>query len=127
MPVVAQVLALAAAAVHVMIFVLESVLWRRPAVHGRFGVRTEADARTIAPMAFNQGFYNLFLATGVVVGVVLMAGGSTDDAGAALVLSACASMVLASVVLAATPPRLRPAVYVQGVLPAVAILLTVVL
>ena len=59
------VFAAIAAAIHVAIFVLESVLWMRPSVRRIFGVRSDADAAAIRPMAFNQGFYNLFLALGV--------------------------------------------------------------
>ena len=42
--VIGAVLAAAAAAVHVYIFVLESVLWRRPSTWRVFGLRSQADA-----------------------------------------------------------------------------------
>src|SRR5690606_3642234 len=64
------VLALLSAVLHVVIFVLEAVLFRRPDVHGRFATRP-GDVDAVAPWAFNQGFYNLFLAIGAAVGAVL--------------------------------------------------------
>ena len=57
---------------HAMAFVFESLLWTRPAVFARFGVASQADADTTSPMAYNQGFYNLGLAVGVAVGLVLI-------------------------------------------------------
>ncbi|MET0317260.1 MAG: DUF1304 domain-containing protein, partial [Rhodococcus fascians] len=62
MPVIASIFAAVAAALHVVIFFMESVAWTKPAVWRRFGVASQADADVVRPMAFNQGFYNLFLA-----------------------------------------------------------------
>src|SRR5439155_364087 len=76
MPVVAQVAALIAAAIHVWFFVLESVLFSRPGVAARFGLRTAEQIAAVRPMAFNQGFYNLFLAVGIAAGVAQIAGGA---------------------------------------------------
>lgn len=85
------VLASLAATLHVGIFVVESVLWTRPVVWRAFGVRSQADAQTTRPLAYNQGFYNLFLALGAAVGVGMVATGQgtktigwvTDGAGTA--------------------------------------------
>jgi putative membrane protein len=76
MPLVAQLAALLAAAIHVWFFVLESVLFGRPGVAARFGLRTEEQIAAVRPMAFNQGFYNLFLAIGIAAGIALIAAGS---------------------------------------------------
>ena len=62
-----------AAALHVFIFTMESVTWTRPATWKRFGIASQSDAETTRPLAFNQGFYNLFLAVGAFVGVGLVA------------------------------------------------------
>lgn len=118
-----MVLAALAAAVHVVIFVLESVRFERPEVHGRFRTRLE-DVAAVRPWAFNQGFYNLFLAVGAGVGVVLVATGARD-VGAALVLLACGSMLAAALVLVATDRRMARAALTQGLLPALAVVLTV--
>ena len=62
MLIVGLVLAAAAAAFHVFIFALESLRWTEPETRKIFGVASEADAVTIKQLAFNQGFYNLFMA-----------------------------------------------------------------
>ena len=41
----------------------------------RFGLRSAEDAAIVRPMAFNQGFYNLFLALGIAGGLALVAAG----------------------------------------------------
>lgn len=65
-------LAGAAALVHVYIFVLESLRWTEPGTRRVFGIRTDEEARITRPLAFNQGFYNLFLALIAAAGVVLV-------------------------------------------------------
>ncbi len=111
-----------AAAIHVYIWVLESVLWTRESTRRTFGVRSAEDADTLRVMAYNQGFYNLFLALGVVVGLVLLWSG-VDVAGLVLTLFACACMVLAALVLLTADSRMRRAALVQGAAPLVAVVL----
>jgi putative membrane protein len=106
--VAASVLSLVAALVHLYVFVLESVLWTRPRARAVFGT-DEATARTTAPMAFNQGFYNLFLAVEIIAGVVVLAAGN-HAVGGTLVLVGTLSMVGAGVVLLASDrSKARPA------------------
>jgi putative membrane protein len=112
---VGLIFALIAALIHVYIFVLESVLFPRPSAHKTFGV-TEADLPAVRPWAFNQGFYNLFLAVIAVVGVILH-----DTAGKALVGAACGSMLAAALVLLATNRRMLRAAAVQGLAPLIAL------
>lgn len=126
MPVIAQVFALIAAALHVLFFYFESVTFTRPDVWRRFGVASQDQAEIVRPMAFNQGFYNLFLAVGIVVGLGLVAAGHVA-AGRAIVLFACACMVLAGVVLIATSRAMLRAALIQLVAPLLAIVATVVL
>lgn len=90
MPLVAVVFAAIAAALHIAFFVMESLLWTRPAIWGRFWIRNQHDADTTRPLAYNQGFYNLFLAIGVIVGLVMLS--SHGSAGRALVMFCCLSM-----------------------------------
>jgi putative membrane protein len=118
---VSQLAALVTALIHVQIFVMESVLWTRPAVHRRFGVRSEAEAATTRPLMINQGFYNLFLAVGILVGLALVHTGP-ESAGRAIVIFCCASIVGAALVLLASNRALARAALVQGVPPAVALL-----
>ncbi|MFY9636757.1 MAG: DUF1304 domain-containing protein [Cellulosimicrobium cellulans] len=118
-----------AAALHVYIFTMESLTWTRPATWKRFGLASQADAETTKPLAYNQGFYNLFLAIGAVIGVgfvALGAGGSAQQVvGWTLVFSCCGSMLLAAAVLALSGRKyLRPAV-LQGTTPLLAVVLGV--
>ncbi|MDV8055126.1 MULTISPECIES: DUF1304 domain-containing protein [unclassified Rhodococcus (in: high G+C Gram-positive bacteria)] len=119
---IAQVFAAIAAALHVVIFVMESVLWSKPAIWAKFGVASQNEADVVKPMAFNQGFYNLFLAVGIVVGLVL--GGSAGDA---VVYFACASIVGAAIVLATGGAKYFRAAFVQGITPLIALILAAVL
>ncbi len=92
------VAAVVAALIHVWFFILESLWFSRPAVWARFGVASQDEARIVRSFAFNQGFYNLFLAVGVAIGLLLAAMGNPVS-GRAIVLFACGSMVAAGVVL----------------------------
>ncbi len=117
---IAQAAALLAAAIHVLFFVMESLTFTRPETYRRFFVASQGDAEILRPWAFNQGFYNLFLAVGVVAGVVAVNAGQVE-AGPALVLFACGSMAAAGMVLMATDRRfLRPAL-IQAVPPLIAL------
>jgi putative membrane protein len=121
---VGQVFAAIAALIHVYIFVLESVLFPRPSARRNFGV-SEADLPAVRPWAFNQGFYNLFLAIIAAVGLILLHA-SSEPAGRALIAAACGSMLAAALVLLATNRRMLRAAAVQGLAPLVALVLMVV-
>jgi putative membrane protein len=126
MPLIAAVAALLAAAFHVLFFILESVTFSQPTVAARFGLTTPEQIAAVRPMAFNQGFYNLFLAIGIAGGLALVAAGSVD-AGRAVVLFACACMVGAGVVLFATNRRFIRSAAIQAAPPLVAIAAALVL
>jgi putative membrane protein len=126
MPLIASLAALLAAALHVLFFVLESVTFSQPSVAARFGLTTPEQIAAVRPMAFNQGFYNLFLAIGIVSGLVLVASGSAD-AGRAIVVFACACMVGAGLVLLSTNRRFVRSAAIQAVPPLVAIVAALVL
>jgi putative membrane protein len=126
MLIAAQLVAGLAAVLHVVFFVFESLLWTRPQVYARFGIGSREQAETIRPMAFNQGFYNLFLAIGIAGGLALAAAGSVD-AGRAVVLFACTCMVGAGLVLLATNRRFARSAAIQALPPLVAIVATLVL
>ncbi|NUP59976.1 MAG: DUF1304 domain-containing protein [Pseudarthrobacter sp.] len=119
--------AVLAAALHVYIFSMESLTWTRPATWKRFGVASQADAETTRPMAYNQGFYNLFLAVGAFTGSGLVAfaghGSLQEVAGWTLVFSSCGSMFLAAAVLAFTGRKYLRAAAIQGALPLLAVVL----
>jgi len=113
-----------AALAHVYIFAMESIQWSKPATWKRFGVRSQADADVTKPMAFNQGFYNLFLAIGIGVGLVLLAAGSVP-AGLALMFMGAGSMVAAALVLVLSSPKLARAAAIQGTTPVLGIIVLV--
>jgi putative membrane protein len=95
MLIAALVFAGLAALIHVYIFVLESLRFDQPATWRVFGIPGAAEAELMRPWAYNQGFYNLFLAIGTAVGIGLSSGGN-HDAGLALVTFSCGSMVAAA-------------------------------
>jgi putative membrane protein len=72
------------------------------------------------PLAYNQGFYNLFLAIGTAVGIAIS--GSNRDAGLALVTFATGSMLTAALVLGSSDPTRLRAAFTQGTIPALALL-----
>jgi hypothetical protein len=71
-----------AGVLHVYIFVLESAWWTRPKTWKRFGLTSQAEAETTRPLAYNQGFYNLFLAVGASLGLFFYFGAGRHGAGA---------------------------------------------
>lgn len=98
MTIVVWVFAAIAAAVHILVFVWESLLFERPAVHSGVFAVPGSDVPAVRLWSFCVGFYNLFLALGLVVGVVAWAIGS-ETVGRTLVAYICAFMVLCGVVL----------------------------
>lgn len=125
MLIIGLLLAALAAAFHVFIFVLESVRWTEPATRKVFGVASEADAETTKPLAFNQGFYNLFLAIAALLGIVLVLSGLTTI-GLTLVFAGTGMMVAAALVLVLSNPKLARSALLQGTLPLLAIVALVV-
>lgn len=126
MTVLGLVLAGAAAALHVVFFVLESILFRRPAGRRLFGVRAEQSSAPLRLFAVNQGIYNLAIAIVAAVGIGLLltapAGDDLAVAGLAVTIAGCSIMVVAGAALALTaPPRLLGAALAQGLPPAAAI------
>jgi len=126
MPLIASIAALVAAGFHVLFFVLESVTFSQPRVAARFGLTTPEQIAAVRPMAFNQGFYNLFLAIGIAGGLAFVAAGAIES-GRAVVLFACACMVGAGVVLFATSRRFGRSAAIQAVPPLVAIVAALLL
>ncbi len=105
---------------HVYIFVMESITWTSARTRATFGTSAQEAAAT-KEMAFNQGFYNLFLAIVAGVSIVLSATGSTA-VGAALIFAGAGSMVAATLVLFVSSPDKRSAALKQGVIPAFAVI-----
>ena len=122
----ALIFAALAAALHVYIFTMESFTWTSTRTRAVFGTTAE-EAETTRMLAFNQGFYNLFLAVVTAIGVVMMASGKVS-AGAALVFAGVGSMLAAALVLIASARDKARAAVIQGAFPlAAVVLLTVAL
>lgn len=154
MPIASLVLATIAALLHVFFWLLESVRFRQPATWKRFGVKSQEEADIVAPMALNQGFYNLFLAIGALVGVGFsiaarsndeftlgpnftttqatdslraLAGGLRDyHAGNALIVFTMLCMLGAALVLVISNRKLARAAAIQGGPPALALLIAAI-
>lgn len=113
-----------AALLHVYIFVLESLRWTAESTRKTFGTSV-AEANATKEMAFNQGFYNLFLAIVAVAGIVAAAAGH-HGVGAALVLAGAGSMLAAGLVLLISSPSKAKAALVQLAFPLLAVVLVLV-
>lgn len=120
MVVTGLVLGTLAAIIHVYIFLMESVWWTTPRVRATFGT-SESEAKATKELAFNQGFYNLFLGIAVLLGVVLYLAGQ-PVISATLVLTGAGSMMLAATVLLLSSPQKKSAALKQGVLPLLAVI-----
>jgi len=125
--ILATVVAALAALLHVYIFVMESIQWTQPRVWRRFGVADQHAADITKPMAYNQGFYNLFLAIGAVIGLALFWAGDdgsiAEVAGRTLTLFALGSMLAASLVLITGGAKYLRAAAIQGTLPLIGFVL----
>lgn len=120
----AMIFAGVAALLHVYIFVMESLTWTSPRTRATFGTTAE-EAETTKLLAFNQGFYNLFLAivTGIGIGAMWM---GHNAVGAALIFAGVGSMLAAAAVLLASSPDKARAAITQGAFPLVAVVLLAV-
>ncbi|KTR85768.1 DUF1304 domain-containing protein [Leucobacter chromiiresistens] len=124
MIVFALVLAALAALLHVYIFWMESITWTSEKTRATFGLSAQ-QADATREMAFNQGFYNLFLAIVTLAGVALALFGA-PTAGYALVFAGAGSMLAAAAVLLVSSPDKRGAAVKQGSLPLLAVLVLLV-
>ncbi|QKT08704.1 DUF1304 domain-containing protein [Gordonia sp. X0973] len=119
------VVALLAAALHVFIFYLESLAWTSKRARAVFGT-TEQQAEDTRELAYNQGFYNLFLAVMVVVGALVIGLSDHRGVGLALVLAGTGAMLAAALVLGLSSPAHRGAAVKQGALPLIAVIVLVI-
>ncbi|MCV7201871.1 epimerase [Mycolicibacterium peregrinum] len=115
------VFAALAAVLHIYIFVMESLTWTSPRTRATFGI-SEEEAQATKELAFNQGFYNLFLAIVTVVGIVAVGLGH-NAVGAALMFAGVGSMLAAAVVLLTSSPDKARAAITQGAFPLIAVVL----
>lgn len=115
-----SILALATALLHGVIFALESLLWGTPRAQKVFGQQSADEVATTHDLAFNQGFYNLFLGVLAALGAILALAGVTT-VGITLMLAGTGCMLGAATVLLLSSPAHRGAAVKQGTLPLLAV------
>ena len=118
MLILGMIAAFLAATLHVVIFYIESFAWTTRAL-SVFGMDRES-AEATKEMAFNQGFYNLFLAIEAFAGMTVYFLASRP-VGLTLVLFGVGSMLAAALLLFVTSPNKRSAAIKQGFLPLLAV------
>ena len=121
MIIAALVFAGLAALLHVYIFVMETLTWTTPRTRAVFGTTAE-EAQTTKMLAFNQGFYNLFLAIVTIAGIAAMVMGH-KAVGAALVFAGVGSMLAAAGVLIASSRDMVRSAVIQGAFPLLSVVL----
>ncbi|WP_313814008.1 DUF1304 domain-containing protein [Glutamicibacter sp.] len=120
MLIAAQLLALIAALIHCYIFLMESLWWEKPSTRRVFGMSV-GEARTTRALAFNQGFYNLFLALAVLAGLAFFLA-DQPLIGSTLLYTGLGSMALAALVLIISSPDKSSAAIKQGTAPLLGLL-----
>ncbi len=115
---VGMIAAFLAAALHVFIFYIESFAWTTRAL-SVFGM-DRASAEVTKEMAFNQGFYNFFLAIEAFAGIAFYYL-ALRPVGLTLALFGTGSMLAAALLLFVTSPDKRSAAIKQGLLPLIAV------
>ena len=120
MLIIGMIAAFLAAALHVFIFYIESFAWTTRAL-SVFGMDRES-AEATKEIAFNQGFYNLFLAIEVFVGIAVYFLAS-PTVGLTLALFGVGSMLAAALLLFVTSPDKRSAAIKQVFLPLLAVVI----
>ncbi|WP_448750390.1 DUF1304 domain-containing protein [Actinomyces sp.] len=118
MLILGMIAAFLAATLHVVIFYIESFAWTTRAL-SVFGMDRES-AEATKEMAFNQGFYNLFLAIEAFAGMTVYFLASRP-VGLTLALFGVGSMLAAALLLFVTSPNKRSAAIKQGFLPLIAV------
>ena len=74
------IFAIITAIFHILFFVAESILWLEPYIYknilsqpdSSIGIGLFEQATIMETVFFNQGFYNLFLALGLIAGIILV-------------------------------------------------------
>ncbi|MFT9243055.1 MAG: DUF1304 domain-containing protein [Bifidobacterium aquikefiri] len=120
--IIGSLLVLTAGALHGIIFVLESFMWTKKSTMKVFSISTLEEAEATREMAFNQGFYNLFLGIIVAVGAIAYFFGSSTT-GLTLMFAGSISMTLAAAVLFISSPEKRSAALKQMTLPLLGIII----
>ncbi len=117
LPTIAKVTAAISGLIHVLFFIMESIVWLEQTVYETFEVASLADAEVLEVYVKNQGYYNLFLAVGI-FGALALAG-KKPEISTALITYISAFMIGAAIVLLFTIPAMIAGVFIQGLPPAI--------
>ncbi|KFI93471.1 transmembrane protein [Bifidobacterium saguini DSM 23967] len=122
------VFAVLAGLLHVLIFVLESFRWTETNTMKTFSIISTEEAEATKEMAYNQGFYNLFLGIMAAAGAIITLLGqqAQQTVGITLMVAGTASMVLAALVLFTGSPDKRAAAVKQFTLPALSLVFLII-
>lgn len=101
--------------IHIYIFILESFLFQKPNGYKYFKM-SEQDHAAVKPWAFNQGFYNLFLAIGIFIGLHYVLKLQIHLAGAVTSIFGF-GMIGAGLVLFFSVPKMRKGALLQIIPP----------
>ena len=112
MAIAASILISITALIHILFFKLESIDFMKPGVLKKFGLDSHS-GELIKPWAFNQGFYNLFFAIGLILSLYLIHSGK-KEAGVWLASFILLSISGAGVVLYLSTPDKLTASLIQG-------------
>ena len=105
-----------AAVVHIYFFILESFLFQKPNGYKIFKMN-QHDHEAVKIWAFNQGFYNLFLAVGILIGLYMV--NQLEIKMAGMMISFCGlSMIAAGLVLFFSNKKMRRGALIQILPPA---------
>ena len=120
MVVIAVVFGVLSGLLHIQFWLLEAVWWRQERIWKRFGIKSQDQADGLAFNMINQGYYNLFLGVGAVVGAILLA---VDVPGRTTLLGyCCLFMVGAGLVLFVSRRSMARAALIQAVPPLITLI-----
>lgn len=121
MPISTKIFVSLAGLLHIAIFAMESLFFMNESIYTRFKIASLEHAQVVQGFAYNQGWYNLFLAIAALLGVVL-ANKFKPNVGNTLALYACFSMLAAALVLITSSWEMARAAFIQGLFPTLAII-----
>lgn len=120
MVLIAVVFGVLSGLLHIQFWLLEAVWWRQERIWKRFGIKSQDQADGLAFNMINQGYYNLFLGIGAVVGAILLA---VEVPGRTTLLGyCCLFMVGAGLVLFVSRRSMARAALIQAVPPLVTLI-----
>jgi putative membrane protein len=125
MKIVCEIFVMISAFLHLIFFKFESIDFLKPSTLKRFNLTPE-EGKVVKVWAFNQGFYNLFLAIGLMASIALL---NTNFMSSGIILAQfiLLTMVGADVVLIISAPKSYKAGLIQAIPATIAFILSLFL